>query len=191
MNLICDGSRAEIIGCVQQNLFNLLHPWWSFSPSTENTKVSRNLNIFYIPIKGDIGRFRHQISSPPTFYPFFTLRTKLSIWSPFLLFSAGSEIFLFDFQPPQGVGVSGRLPLRGIITLITLGCANGNCGGAPRQFRLPDKKRCLMNIFSWRKNLKNGRGRPREIEDDVFCFIFCMERAHIFRREWIGFVLIF
>lgn len=99
-------------------------------PCTENTKVSRNLNIFYIPIKEDIGRFRHQISSPPTFYPFFTLRTKLSIWSPFLLFSA-SEIFLFDFQPPQGVGVSGRRPLRGIITLITPGCANGNCGGAP------------------------------------------------------------
>lgn len=111
-------------------LFNL-HPRWSFSPCTENTKVSRNLNIFYIPIKEDIGRFRHQISSPPTFYPFFTLRTKLSIWSPFLLFSTANEIFLFDFQPPQGVGVSGRRPLRGIITLITLGCANGNCGGAP------------------------------------------------------------
>ena len=90
----------------------------------------RDLNIFYIPIKEDIGRFRHQIS-PPTFYPFFTLRTKLSIWSPFLLFSTANEIFLFDFQPPQGVGVSGRRPLRGIITLITLGCANGNCGGAP------------------------------------------------------------
>ena len=47
-------------------------PWWSFSPRcTENTKVSRDLNFFYIPIKEDIGGFRHQICSP-TFYPSFT-----------------------------------------------------------------------------------------------------------------------
>ena len=47
-------------------------PWWSFSlRCTENTKVSRDLNFFYIPIKEDIGGFRHQICSP-TFYPSFT-----------------------------------------------------------------------------------------------------------------------
>ena len=92
----------------------------------------RDLNIFYIPIKEDIGRFRHQISPADILSIFYALGLNFQ-FDP--LFSSSppavSEIFLFDFQPPQGVGVSGRRPLRGIITLITPGCANGNCGGAP------------------------------------------------------------